>query len=185
MGIYQFIASIVDSIAWPATVLIALYFFKGHIFEILPFIRKIKIKDFELDLKEAKQSINKGLEPKELAATKEDDKFSQLYLLAELSPRSAILESWLLLESVATNLAVKETNKQPGSLLAVLPRCIGGYLARKGLISKKDLEFFDRLKELRNKAAHLSDMKISFQDASDYIDMARTLASKLEIINEP
>jgi len=185
MDKYQFLSSIVDSIVWPVTVIVGLFLFKGKIIEALPYIRKIKIKDFELDLKEAKQELPKEIDSKPAEKLITIEKFKNLYPLAELSPRSAILESWLIIETAASELAVNKANETPGALLAVTPLRMGEYLASKGLITEGEFKFFNRLRELRNKAVHLADMTISLQEAADYIDMSITLTSQLIGRNEP
>ena len=182
MDSYQFTAAIIDSRSWPVTVVIAWLLLRKNISALLPYIQKIKIKDFELDLREAKQELASVVPSDDALVGVSDfsDKRSDLYRLAAISPRSAILESWLELEAAASELAVKKTKETPGAMLAVSPLRMGEYLAKKGMISEGELQFFSRLRELRNKAIHLVDTTISEQEASDYVDMASVMARQLQ-----
>tara|TARA_R110002073_G_scaffold264557_1_gene427609 strand:+ start:1330 stop:1890 length:561 start_codon:yes stop_codon:yes gene_type:complete len=181
MDYLQFFASIIESIVWPITVVVGILLLRRNIETIVPYIQRIKVKDFELDLKEAKQELplEVTFEPAPDLLSKTKDQFSDLYQLAELSPRAAILESWLQVESALSKLALAKLDDQ-GAMLAIPPLRLNEYLKRKSVISNEQYRFVNRLRELRNKSVHLLDMNISLDEASDYIDLARSVTTQFE-----
>lgn len=47
----EFIAKIIGSLAWPATVLVIIFFMRKPIRDLLPFLERLKYKDFELSFR--------------------------------------------------------------------------------------------------------------------------------------
>src|SRR5574344_764540 len=99
-----FIAQIINSIAWPLVVVFIVYQLKDRLAELLPRLKKLKHKDTELEFAEKLNELAIDSE-----ATKEttpaierkpeiNEQFNFLLKLAEISPRSAVLESYRVLE---------------------------------------------------------------------------------------
>ncbi len=47
-----FSSNLIDSIAWPLAIVIVVYWLKGHIKELLPFVRKVRYGNVEVDFAE-------------------------------------------------------------------------------------------------------------------------------------
>src|SRR5216683_1897421 len=107
MDLLAFIAAVVASLAWPLTVLIALFVLRKQLVELIPGIRRLKYKDLEVDFGKELQRIEAVMDtveepPKakiELPAEVQPEPLPKtqgelLEKLAELSPNAAILESW-------------------------------------------------------------------------------------------
>jgi len=95
--------------------------------------------------------------------------------LADLSPRSVVLEAWRDLESSAI-----ETAQRKEFDIARIPHpspvTIGRTLAEAGVIDENQFEVFNMLRSMRNKAAHVDDFALDKDDALEYADMANKIA---------
>jgi hypothetical protein len=151
----QFIAAIVGSLAWPITLIIGFFLLKSYLPALFPFIERLKYKDFEVEFRKSVEELTErsrtALPPpaeEEPAAPK-----NRLYALAEISPRSAILEAWLAVETAAAEtLQAKEPSLGPKVRMAA-PLRIGDLLTRREILNNQQLEIFHRLRELGRVAA--------------------------------
>lgn len=177
MNWLEFFASVIDSLAWPVAILLLIYLLKDNLISLVPYIQKLKYKDFELELKETKQKFAEvSVEDKDQITSLET---LTLYRLAELSPRSAIVESWIDLEKAAAEIIAKRTQEEPGAMTALAPQRLGSYLLKKGLISDRQFNVFNNLRELRNKSVHFNEDTITSEEAVEYVGMASKLADQL------
>ena len=99
--------------------------------------------------------------------------------LAELHPRSAILEAWVRVEAAArTALACKSTSvTSPGYIPASR---LGEPLTKKGVIEPENLGLFHDLRRLRNEVAHAQGFEPTLASANQYIDLASSLLETIE-----
>jgi len=182
MDSLTFIASIVKSLAWPTATVILVVLFKDHIVKLAPFIKKLKAgpleAEFEREVKALKESTHvqaASSAPKlEDAATK-----NFLFQLAELHPRSAILESWLRLEAAARGALGGSTadTQRGGYIPAVM---LAESLAKAEIITQGQITLFHELRRLRNEVAHAVGFEPTQESARSYIDLAAFLQSHLE-----
>ena len=109
MDILTFFSNIINSLAWPIALLVAVLLLRKPLLELFPFIQKLKYKEIEIEfgqrVREVGQELAEELAPigpeQELTRTEED----ALARLAEISPRSAIIEAWRGVELEALNTA--------------------------------------------------------------------------------
>lgn len=180
----QFVASVVGSLAWPATVIGGFFILKNPLSMLFPFVERFRYKDFELEFRKSLQDLAEKSrdEPpfpvaEPLPAASSRDK---LYSLAEISPRSAILEAWLLVETAAAETIQKRSLSPAEKASGLAPLRIGDILRRGGVLGPAQMEIFNRLRELRNKAVHIGDSTFHLQEVKEYIDLASSLASRIE-----
>ena len=182
MNVLQFIASIVESVAWPATAVIAFLLLRKRLPEIFPFIERLKYKGIEIEFRKSIHKLAKTSRSALPIPGMDEESAAQrtrLYELAEASPRSAILESWLQVEAAGIDaLKARDAPTQQKSYV-VGPRKLGELLNRAEIINGKQLEIFYRLRELRNKAVHLRDATFKLSEVIEYIDLASALASQI------
>jgi uncharacterized protein YutE (UPF0331/DUF86 family) len=184
MDALSFTAEAIKALAWPtATVLVALMVRKPVV-ELLPFLKRLKYKEVELEfskelaqLKTEAETQAKGSEiahqtPIAISSN------SRLLNLASISTSAAILEAWSELESVAIAVASAIWNQPPSDIFKNYPR-LGDYLYQNKVIDEKQRAIFNKLRELRNKAAHAVDLNLSESEARTYIELAAALTSHI------
>lgn len=177
-----FVSKLVDSLAWPATVAFAVYQLRDKLGELLPRLRKIKHKDTELEFAELVEELvqEKAAEPEEPATPRSaelDHQFQFLMNLAEIHPRSAVLESFRTLETAAAKRAAElhpEAARSARSPLALQKMLKGEVLGPDGFHQ------FNQLRRLRNEAAHAEDFDIRGMPVEAYVDIALSLAARIE-----
>lgn len=184
MNLIELLATIVGHLTWPATLVVIVFLLRKPIIELLPALRKLKFKEFELEFKDRLQkiesdktkSINELEEDEDSALLKSRDYYFEL---AEISPRSAIMEVWLEIESAASDLFRKEAST---GMKAVIrnPREVLSYLKDQKKIDDFDFIRVEELHRLRNKAANENEFsEIDANIVAQYVDLSIMLAKKL------
>lgn len=178
-----FVAELVRALAWPVTVLIILLVLRQPLLQLIPLLQRLRFRDIELDF---------GSQVQELAArlTAELPRYPEqpgarselrqhLTELAQLSPRAVVLEAWLQLEKAAIEAArrhdLKLTTRQMRS-----PILLSYSMEEAGILDEGKQEIFNRLRNLRNAAAHASDFAFDRESALEYADLALRLSEYLE-----
>ncbi|EAZ0145877.1 DUF4145 domain-containing protein [Salmonella enterica] len=95
-------------------------------------------------------------------------RMSQLERIADVSPRAAIMESWLLIEEAAG----KAGFVQGASIPRINPLLFIEWLVREGKIDKSTAILVDRMRKLRNEASHLRDFELTKDEAERYLKIA-------------
>jgi hypothetical protein len=184
----QFISSIVGAVVWPATVILAFFLFKKHFPTLFPFIERLKYKDFELEFRKSLQELTEKSKSALPAPALEelpisDNLRGRLYDLAEISPRSAVLEAWLQVESAAAD-AIQRLNLTPNLKGALAPLRLAEYLHRGEVLDSAQMEIFHRLRELRNRAIHIGEAVFRSDEVLEYVDLALSMATKIRQAQE-
>lgn len=163
---YQFLAAIfqsVVSLAWPAALVICVLLFKERLQELLPFLR-LKHKDTEVSFRlEQAEKQSAEIEkadfappPPDLLPTPEEK--SRFEMVADHSPRAAILEKRAELEQAMRSIAMSfwsgTTTSTPRSLSLSSSIRI---LRNQGIIDEKTSLLLDDLRTIGNQASHSSD----------------------------
>lgn len=185
MSDFEFVSSLVNSLAWPVSILIILISFKKYIIKIIPSIEKLKYKDFEVEFsKKMKELVDKSKKDIERLSFSEDaaneSSENELFGLVDISPRSAILESWLLVETAASKALQKKDPEMIKKTYMVAPLRLGEYLKHNQLINESQLEVYNKLREIRNKAVHISEARFDIGEVIEYIKLSIMLANQIE-----
>src|SRR5205807_112949 len=96
-----------------------------------------------------------------------------LLTLAEISPRAAVVEAWLLVEHELRKLA------ELHGVRSTMPRQATRELAAQGAIPRGLTGLIANLSDLRNEAVHNSDAAIATDDAVRYVELATRIAASL------
>jgi hypothetical protein len=183
---------LIKAIAWPATVIWILYFLKGDLRSLLGRIDKLKYKEaeasFEKDVYKVQakaKEIGEKIAGEESAAKAENKEElnarDQLYRIAQISPRAAIVEAWRHLEEKINDLGPKFGLEARGY---ASERKILENLKAENKIDKDFFLIYATLRELRNRAAHKPEFALSQESAESYIDTTIKLIEGLERINK-
>lgn len=173
------VTSLISAVSWPITTVWCAYIFRSEIRSLATRVSHLKYKDveatFEKELSKTEAKVNAITINKNVIAPSSElqDKIDQLQRIANLSPRAAILESWILIEHAAGKSGFIQGAKIPriNSLLFV------DWLIREGKLPHDSIDAVSALRELRNQAAHLPDFSIAQEDAERYISLAAKIST--------
>jgi hypothetical protein len=177
-----FIVEITKAVAWPASVVVAVLLIRKPLYDLLPFLKKFKYKEFEIEFSEKVRELRK--ETQELLVVDAQDaelidsdrhRYKQLI---EISPRAAIVEVWLQLETAMIENIRRHGLAEESSILHGHSR-LGHVLLHEGIINKQQFDIFHELRNLRNRAAHAEDFELKTSDAENYVESALLLATHL------
>jgi len=190
-----FIAEITKALSWPLAVVVSVVILRGHLRGALPFLRKLKYKDVELEfaekIKELDSAINKELPSSpdiDLDQATALDRFIQL---AQISPRAAIFEAWREVEAAVINSAKSNIEKlQPEidrwkSRLKIDTGQVTDFdliraFDRSDLLDPEMRELYRALRGLRNRALHHDERQIEVDVAIEYGAMAYRIAKFIQ-----
>ncbi len=177
MGLLEFIASLADSFAWPATLVCGIYILRTPAGKLIERVTKLKYGELEAEFQERLNKIEKtsGRDTKEI---KQEQNITSISLeeLAEVSPRAAVLEAWITVEKAIS--AFSEANKLPSKV---------SYQDLFRIAKEKNLDIeafqtaYQELRLLRNKAVHATDYDITPASAKQYVKTASFIAAEFSM----
>lgn len=186
MDYLSFIAKIIESLAWPASVVIVVAMLKEGIVNLLPKLRQLKYKDLQLEFDESVRKIETQAEAANLPLLETTTGHEQLrkdkeslFNLAQSYPRAALFEAWVKLEvaigqglrnaQVITDGEKRTAKYQP-------------FEGAKVLFAEhpKQFQYFGTLRNLRNKVAHGEVDAITINSACAFIEMSFRLILFIE-----
>jgi hypothetical protein len=185
MNWLEFISSVIDTIIWPLCVVIVVFLLRNQLKELIPALRNLRYKDFELSFEKTMESIEQNvetlIEPNGTSFAKPvmAEKFTYLYELIQTSPRSAIIESWLIVEEQLIRLSQKKlqdsANKTPLMILKELFSI--------GIINKDLYKIIEDLRKIRNEAVHINKFYIHNYLIKEYIKNSMIVNNALSQID--
>ncbi|MCH7499022.1 MAG: hypothetical protein IH886_03295 [Nitrospinae bacterium] len=179
----EYIIAIIDSVAWPVAVVWLGYLFRQEIRGLFDRVSHLKYKD--LEAKFEKQLVEAEEEAKSLPAEVRppeheepvypvpyNDKYEQLLRISEESPRAALLEAWIEVESALFEAAeradIKAMMRHPNHVL--------NRLIKDGHVAKTVYPLFDSLRKMRNEAAHLNNFVPKLDLVKRYLELSIELS---------
>lgn len=150
----DFVSLMVKALAWPLTVVFSLVLLRNPLKDLIPLVKKLKLKEFELEfaqqLAEVKEEAQASLpSTRETRLTRSDSQDRILDLLV-VSRASAILEAWREVE-----LAAIDASRRHGmSENIVTPGRLGEKLRSVGVLDDRQADIYNKLQFLRNTAVH-------------------------------
>lgn len=172
---------LIDIVIWPSVVFSLVMILKKPIKSLLPFVENIKYKDFEVKFRKELDQIKEEAEEAGIEIKTEIGEKAEIYKLVEISPSSAIIESWKDLE-ISARKKVGELAPSETKFKNLLHRPIA-YLEYTGALTPSTARAIRELQSLRNKTAH-TDIKITKEDAIDYASLAKAILKQIEAIRE-
>lgn len=182
MDVLTFISEIIKALAWPLAVVTLVFLLRRPVIEVFPLLRRLKYKDIELEfaqeLSQLEAEVRAIAEKKGEEAPSITSTSSNLLNLVSYSARAAIMEAWLEVESSSIAVASSFWGQPPNNVLKSMPK-LGEYLLQCNVIDENQLIVFNKLRQLRNKAAHAQDLELSEDDARSYVILASDLAKHI------
>jgi hypothetical protein len=171
MGILNFIASIVGSLAWPSFALAMVLFLRKPLRDLIPLLQRLKYKDLEVEFGRRVEEVRAEL-PQTVRQVLPGPEMGAIAKLAEISPRSAVLESWLNVEQTALETANRfGANLGPSQTYQAIK-----FLERSDKMDRSLVSLLRDLRGLRNQAAHTPDFALGKAAALQYAESAYDLS---------
>lgn len=203
-----FVVGVLKAIAWPVTLLLLAFWLRKPIRDLVPLLRKLKIKEFELDFAQAVAQLEVDARPEmgeptpsSTTSVTDDGRSSQkskitapvgatsqaskprreeeVLRLAPLSPRAAIMEAWAEVEAAAAETAASFWGPSNRPEIFRTMARLGEYLLQCKVIDAGQLVAFNKLRELRNKAVHVEELNLGVDETRRYVELAFTLANHI------
>ena len=176
MNAFEFLASVIDSLAWPILVGFSIYTLRNPVGELLQRISKLKYGKLETEFRERLNDIKliPGKSSGQIKIDKTSSTSIELEDLAEVSPRTAVLETWIAVEKATTTFC--EANGLPSKY---------SFQGLFNIAKEKDLDIdhirtaYQELRLLRNKAVHASEFEITPNTAKEYMSAANFIIAEL------
>lgn len=182
MDFLTFLAQLIDSLAWPVTVLVVVWLLRRPLAQLLPEVRKVKYGDFEAEFGREVEELRERMAevmPPPKTEPEEAESFGRLEDLAKVAPNAAVLQAWNEVESAARNLLEARGRTVDADSPTPYLR-IERMLQRGELVEERKVKIFKDLRRLRNKVAHAAGYEITRAQAEEYIELALALREHLE-----
>jgi len=187
MTLFEFISSIISSLAWPAIVLIIVFILKNPLSKILISLTKFRYKDLEMEferLKSSAKSLPETIESKTIPESERIIYSSLEEQIADIAPRSpegAILIAWSTIEAAVSSAVMRlAISPEPPSYRSVIHNieCLKKYTD----IDKTVFAILNDLRTVRNQVAHVRERryKISVEQALSYGKTAEKIIKILQ-----
>ena len=178
--VLQFVASLVDSLIWPAVLLVLALVFRTRVEALIDNIVSIRIGDkqvaFARSLDAAGEQAKKvadadtSPQPEPVELDQAAKAFRATSTSSTASPRAAIIECWLVvqneLNAAIERLGLSESVTGQCSTVRTVP-----LLRSSGYLNDDWVGLIHHLRSLRNEAAHDLRFDISPDQADEYYDL--------------
>lgn len=175
MGVLEFVAALVGHLAWPVSVIVLVSLLRGPLVELIPTLNRLRYKDLELTFGARAHQLANAAEQSLPAGEPEGPELGRLRDLALVSPRAAVIESWLRLEAAA-GLALQARGAKLRRDDFRSPLGLGRALQGAQVLNGEELKVFDELRNLRNAATHGPEFALNPEAAVEYARAAIRLA---------
>ena len=187
MTLFEFISSIISSLAWPAIVLIIVFILKNPLSKILISLTKFRYKDLEMEFERLQSSADALPETIENETIPESERIiytsleEQIHDISQRSPEGAILIAWSTIEAAISSaimrLAISPVSTSYRSVIHNI-ECLKKYTNFDNIV----FAILDDLRVVRNQVAHARDgrYKVSVEQALSYGKTAEKIIKILQ-----
>lgn len=190
MDIFSFISSLVEHLATPVAALVAFKILLNRAPQIARFVKSVRYKDVEINLRDEFEKAKEAAEtielsrPHTVAMINDANRLKiaqkdKILRLAEIDTGVAIAEIWKKIEENIIGLM-----QHNGLMRFTRPDKLISWLASKDKISAAELELFHRLRQIRNAAVHGGSNipKMSLAEVIEFKEFADLFIERLERI---
>jgi hypothetical protein len=180
---FTFTTELVKALAWPLSVIVLVFLLRKPIVELVPLMKKLKFKELEMEFSQEVKALKSEAIESSCFGTPTVNQSKLVNSIAldliPFSTRAAIIEAWVEVEVAATEVASSFWGQSSSETMRSYPK-LGEYLHQCKVIDDKQLSTFQRLRKLRNKAAHAEELSLSEEDARSFIVLADMLAKHIK-----
>ncbi len=177
-----FTTKIIEALAWPVSIVVVFLIIRRPFLKSVPFLRKLKYSDVELEFSQEISSLRKDLSqastegsPHILTPSPIPERIIQL---SAVSTRSAVLESWKEVETAVIE-AAKRTKRLSDKMPNMSLDDLMAELEKDGGIRNQLASFYRRQKTLTERYNYSKGVKVDTEEALELIDVNLKLASLL------
>ncbi|NMH64973.1 hypothetical protein [Shewanella salipaludis] len=172
---------ILEILAWPLVVLVAMFQFKKDLGSVLRRLVKVETSAAKMMFNEELEEIEQKLPDSTIEKSGESSKWlSEMLQIAKLNPRAAIIEAWTAIEVACIELGMVAGATMP----RFSPRALEEFLYQIPDFDKEMINRVMDLRKLRNRVTHGMDADFDFIDAEKYIELADKTVSALNAANK-
>ena len=183
---YQFIASLIDSLAWPVAAIVVVWILRRALLALLPRLRFLKYKDWHLEFSELLEAAETqiGVAQKDTETITARRRNSEEPHVVEFSdamiPSQIVITVWQQVEAAILKLAISYGGKFDSK--SSLPT-IFRFLERRRVIDKSLRKLLETLYAARNAAAHSYFGGVSGEEARRYARTVHQVLRRLPPMN--
>lgn len=179
MDLLTFVAKLVEVLAWPVATVVLVVLLRQEIAALAPFIRKLKAGPLEAEFEREVRELRSAVETTKSVSTIQPLSWQvSAEQLAQVNPRSAILEAWRETELSAIR-EVRE--RQPGLTDQQVrsTREVIRLLGEAGIATAEEVTLLNQMRFLRNQAGHVESFQPTYEAAMNYIQLAAHLIARI------
>ncbi|WP_417914087.1 hypothetical protein [Candidatus Electronema sp. JM] len=187
MNLIELISKIVDSLAWPAVVVLLAFRFKHSLIPILESLssilnnlNKVKNGGFEMEFSRKTLEIDRA-SPKAFGSDQKD--FEPKINKKDSSPKAIIIEYWIDILRSAKKL--HEDQFSDFYLNSDDHMAINDFLAKKRVLNAEGMKIFNELRKIRNRAVHEPDSTITIDQAILFAKQSNRLINYFDKYKKP
>lgn len=175
---------LIDVLIWPFTLLALVWWGRKPLQKLMPFVESVKHRDTEIKFRQQLDQVKEDVGEKALAEDADTGDMETLYKLVEISPQSAIIESWKKVEGAARRKIIQlvpEGREREQASHRPLD-----HLHYTGALIPSTIRAVEEMRNLRNKVVHSEGRSISKEATIEYANLARAIAHQIDgITNLP
>jgi len=184
------VVRIVQAVAWPLAIIIIVFILRGPIGQAILTLSRLRYKDLEVEFNKALKDAESKAEELELPSPEDmrsvsepavsTSPYNALLEMARRYPRAAITEAWRTVELSALEAANAQGIEVRGPKAR---RDAIHNLAERTQLGESTLHLYEKLRKIRNEAAHSVGFEVDPEEAVRYVDLALGLARRLQILD--
>lgn len=182
MDTLSFLAAVIDSLAWPVALLVALRLLREPLERLLPKLSRFEFRELQLEFDQGVKELRRAARAKLPADIDETRNVAVDRRLAELcraSPSRAVLEAWGEVERASRRL-LDQRGIHVSAESPTRYRDIQDALAQEGLLDAETLDLYADLRQLRNRVAHAPGFEVAREQGFEYVDVALKVKAFLD-----
>lgn len=179
MDSLAFIAKLVEALAWPISAIVLVILLRREIAALAPFIRKLKAGPLEAEFEREVRELRSAVETAKNRTSLQQPSWQiATEKLAQVNPRSAILEAWRQTEAAA----IRELReRQPGVSEEQVrsTREVLRLLGETGIATPEEVALLNQMRFLRNQAGHVESFQPTYEAAMNFIQLGAHLMARI------
>lgn len=175
MPFLEFLARVIEAIAWPATVMGIIYLLREPLTLVVPLIEQFQYKELTVCFRHDAEAALKAVE----AEAPELDRLEVVE--SEISdPRIAVIDAWRELEATAIEKFRQLVPSKDPERMG--PERVLGYFEYMGALIPRTEQTLSQLRRLRNQAVHSPQQVVPLDGAKSFVKAARLIQSQIEAL---
>jgi len=180
LDLLTFITKLIDALAWPIAAIVLVALLRKEISALAPFIRKIKAGPLEAEFEREVRELRSAVEAvRPIEGNIQPSWQPTAEKLAELNPRSAILEAWREVETTARG-RLQKANPALSDLQLRSTREVVRLLGETGLASSEEVAMINEMRYLRNQAVHVESFRPTYEASINFVQLAAYLLGRID-----